>query len=71
MEGVPKSIMRLRVVRFKEGAKLYGVSEKSFIEMAREAGAVILRKQIGWVDLDIFDEYLNTFRVKAEEEWKV
>ena len=36
MQGGPKPIMKLRIVRFKEGAKLYGVSEKTFIEMGRD-----------------------------------
>ena len=70
MQGGPIPIMKLRIVRFKEGAKLYGVSEKTFIEMGRDAGAVIMRKQVGWIDLDILDEYLNTFRVKNEDVWK-
>lgn len=56
-------IVRKKYVRYKEGAELMSVSQKVFEKWAWEAGAVIKRDKVALVDLEVFDEYLKTFRV--------
>ena len=65
MQGIPKTICKKRLVRVKEGSAMYHVSNKTFLKIAKEAGAVIQINQVSLIDLDTFDEYLETFRLEA------
>lgn len=51
-----------RFVRYKEGAKIYGMSEREFNKLAHDAGAVYKRNKMALVKLDIIDRYLEYFR---------
>ena len=55
-----------RFVRYKEGAKLYGLCQSAFEKRAKEAGATYKIGKAVIVDCDIFEEYLQSFRVPAE-----
>lgn len=61
-----------KFVRIGEGSIMYSIGHHRFIEMARAAGAVYkLGESQGntvLISLDIFDEYMETFRVKPIEE---
>ena len=51
-----------RFVRYKEGAKIYGMSEREFNKLAHDARAVYKRNKMALVKLDIIDRYLEYFR---------
>ncbi|MCM1541844.1 MAG: DUF6462 family protein [Blautia sp.] len=55
-----------RFVRYKEGAKLYGLCQSTFERRAKEAGAIIKLGKSVLVDRKAFDQYLELFRVPAE-----
>ena len=42
---------------------MYGMSEKKFSRMAKEAKATYKLNRMVLVNLDIFDKYLETFRI--------
>lgn len=54
---------RKKFVRYKEGAELYSMCQTKFEQMAKEAGAVYKLNKVVLVNCDIFDEYLETFRI--------
>ena len=57
-----------KFVRYKDGARIYSMSENSFIALANDAGAVYhpgLKGQpgkIAMVNVALFDEFLECFR---------
>lgn len=55
-----------RFVRYKEGAELYSMSQPKFEQLAKDAGAVYKLNKLVLVNLDVFDEYLESFRVTQE-----
>lgn len=59
-----KKINQKRFVRYKEGAELYSMCQSKFEQMAREAGAIYKLNKLVLVNCDIFEEYLETFRLK-------
>ena len=52
-----------RFVRYQEGAELYSMGLHTFEQIAKEAGAIYKIRRLVLVNLDIFDEYLDTFRM--------
>lgn len=52
------------VVRYKEGAEMYSMGMNKFQTLAKDAGAILKIDRMVLVDLDIFDQYLETFRVQ-------
>ncbi len=59
-----KVVNRKRLVRYKEGAEMYSVGLNKFQTLAKDAGAIIKIDRIVLVDLDLLDQYLESFRVK-------
>jgi len=52
-----------RFIRIKDGAKLYSVNVKTFRALAENAEAIYrINGTIILVNLDIFDEYLESYR---------
>ena len=51
-----------RLVRYKEGAEMYSMGMNKFQTLAKDAGAILKIDRMVLVDLDIFDQYLETFR---------
>ena len=54
-----------KFVRYKEGAKMYGMSEREFYRLAHDAGAVYKRNTMALVKLDIIDEYMEYLREES------
>nr|WP_300837734.1 DUF6462 family protein [uncultured Acetatifactor sp.] len=54
---------RKRFVRYKTGAELYDMSQSSFEDLAEAAGAKYKIGKMVLVNCDIFEEYLETFRM--------
>jgi len=50
-------------IRCKEGTQIYSMGKTKFLAMAREAGAAVQIDRTILVDSEMFDRYLETFRV--------
>ncbi|BCJ96311.1 hypothetical protein acsn021_38800 [Anaerocolumna cellulosilytica] len=59
-----KKINQKRFVRYKVGAELYSMCQSKFEEMAKEANAIYKLNKLVLVNCDIFEEYLETFRIR-------
>lgn len=53
-------------VRYKEGAEMYSMCQKTFEMRAKEAGAVYKVGKAVLVNCDIFEKYLELFRLPSE-----
>ena len=61
MQRATKKVEKKRLVRYKEGAEMYSMGMNKFQTLAKDAGAIL---KIDRMVLDIFDQYLETFRVQ-------
>ena len=52
-----------KFVRYKEGAEIYSMCQSKFERMARDAKAVYKLDKLVLVNTEIFDKYLETFRL--------
>ena len=59
-----KVVSKKRLVRYKEGAEMYSMGMNKFQTHAKDAGAVLKIDRMVLVDLDVFERYLESFRVK-------
>ena len=59
-----KVVRKKRLVRYKEGAEMYSMGMNKFQTLAKDAGAVLKIDRMVLVDLDVFERYLESFRVK-------
>ena len=64
MQRATKKVEKKRLVRYKEGAEMYSMGMNKFQTLAKDAGAILRIDRMVLVDLDIFDQYLETFRVQ-------
>ena len=64
MQRTPKKLEQKRLVRYKEGAEMYSMGMNKFQALAKDAGAILKIDRMVLVDLDTFDQYLETFRVR-------
>ena len=64
MQRATKKVDKKRLVRYKEGAEMYSMGMNKFQTLAKDAGAILKIDRMVLVDLDIFDQYLETFRVQ-------
>ena len=48
-----------KYVRYKEGAKLYSMSERKFTELAQNGEAVKKVDKIALVNIDLIDQYIE------------
>ena len=64
MKRKNKKLEKKRLVRYKEGAEIYSMGMNKFQALAKDAGAILKIDRMVLVDLDTFDQYLETFRVK-------
>lgn len=53
-------------VRYKEGAEMYSMCQKTFEMRAKEAGAVYKVGKAVLVNCEIFEKYLELFRLPSE-----
>lgn len=52
-----------KFVRYKEGAELYGMCEKKFIRLAKDAKAVYKVDRLVLVNTELIEEYLESFHI--------
>ena len=52
-----------KFIRYSEGAALYSMNRRTFARMAVEAHAVYKIDRLCLVNTEVFEEYLETFRV--------
>ena len=64
MQRATKKVEKKRLVRYKEGAEMYSMGMNKFQTLAKDAGAILKIDRMVLVDLDIFDQYLETVRVQ-------
>lgn len=64
MQRATKKVEKKRLVRYKEGAEMYSMGMNKFQTLAKDAGAILKIDRMVLVDLDIFEQYLETFRVQ-------
>lgn len=64
MQRKSKTINKKRLVRYKERAEMYSMGMNKFQTLAKDAGAILKIDRMVLVDLDVFDKYLESFRVK-------
>lgn len=55
--------MKKRFVRYKEGADYYSIGKTKYIQMTKDAGACYKLDKLVLVNCDIFEEYLETFKM--------
>lgn len=70
--GIDKRITNRpkRFVRYDEGAEFYSLGVHTFERLAKEAGALYKINRIVLVNLDIVDEYLETYKYDTDTEEK-
>lgn len=56
---------RKKFVRYKEGAELYSICQSKFEKLAKEAKAIYKVDKVVLVNCDLFEKYLETFRVDS------
>lgn len=54
---------RKKFVRYKDGAEIYSMCQSKFERMDREAKATYKLDKLVLVNTEIFERYLETFRV--------
>lgn len=64
MQRSKKAENKKRLVRYKEGAEMYSMGMNKFQTLAKDAGAILKIERMVLVDLDTFDTYLESFRVR-------
>lgn len=61
-------VVRKKFVSYSEACELYSIGKNRMSDLAREAGAVYKINKCCLVNTDIFDEYLESFRLAPEEK---
>ena len=59
-----------RFVRYADGAEMYSMSLSKFQQLAKDAKACYKVNQLVLVNLDIIDEYLETYHIVDEDFYK-
>ncbi len=70
MDSRMKRTNNKRFVRYAEGADLYSMGVSKFMQLAKDAKACYKVNQLVLVNLDIIDEYLETFRIVEDDFYK-
>lgn len=52
-----------KFVRYKEGAEMYSMCQSKFERMAREVKATYKLNKLVLVNTELFEKYLETFRI--------
>ncbi len=60
-----------KFIRFKDGPKLYCICQTKFEKLAWDANAVYKVEKVCLVNIEIFEEYLETFRVVKGRDYYV
>ena len=51
-----------KYIRYEEGAVLYSMGKNSFRQIAQDAHAIVRLKRIALVNVEVLNEYLESFR---------
>ena len=70
MDSRTKKTKNKRFVRYPEGAEMYSMSLSKFQQLAKDAKACYKMNRLVLVNLDILEEYLETFHIEDEEFYK-
>ena len=70
MDSRTKKTNNKRFVRYSEGAEMYSMSVSKFMQLAKDAKACYKVNKLVLVNLDIIDEYLETFHIVDDEFYK-
>ena len=70
MDSRTRKTNNKRFVRYPEGAEMYSMSLSKFQQLAKDAKASYKMNRLVLVNLDILDEYLETFHIEDEEFYK-
>lgn len=65
-----KKVNRDKFVRYEEGAKMYHMGLSKFQQLAKDAKACYKLNQLVLVNLEILDEYMETFRITDDDFYK-
>lgn len=65
-----EKVKRKKIVRYVEGVELYFMGLTKFQELAKDAKACYKLNQLVLVNLDVLDEYLETFRITEDSFYK-
>ena len=70
MDNRKKKTNNKRFVRYPEGAEMYSMSLSKFQQLAKDAKACYKMNRLVLVNVDILNEYLETFHIEDEEFYK-
>lgn len=70
MNQKTKKTNNKRFVRYAEGAEMYSMGLSKFQQLAKDAKACYKVNQLVLVNLDIVEEYLETFHIIDEDFYK-
>ena len=70
MDSRTKKTNKSFIIRYSEGAEMYSMSVSKFMQLAKDAKACYKVNQLVLVNLDIIDEYLETFHIVDDEFYK-
>lgn len=70
MDNRTKKTNNKRFVRYPEGAEMYSMSLSKFQQLAKDAKACYKMNRLVLANLDILEEYLETFHIEDEEFYK-
>ena len=70
MDSRTRKTNNKRFVRNPDGAEMYSMSLSKFQQLAKDAKACYKMNRLVLVNLDILDEYLETFHIEDEEFYK-
>lgn len=59
-----------RFLRYSEGAEMYHISVSKFMQMEKETKACYKLGQAVFVNLELFDKYLETFHIVNDDFYK-
>ena len=69
-KDVEKTKNSKKFVRYQEGAEKYSIGLTKFQELAKEANAIYKVDKIVLVNCEIFEQYLEKFRVYDNYTWR-
>lgn len=69
-ESEIREAMDRAMIIYPEGAEMYSMSLSKFQQLAKDAKACYKMNRLVLVNLDILDEYLETFHIEDEEFYK-
>ena len=70
MDQKTKNTNNKRFVRYSEVSEMYSMSATKLMQLAKDAKACYKVNQLVLVNLDIIDEYLETFHIVDEDFYK-